>query len=627
MNYFQAENLSKSYAEKLLFENISFGIDQGQKVGFIARNGAGKTTLLNIMMNLDIPDAGQCTFRNGISVSYLKQNPEFSPGHTVIETLLHGDNILTQTLRQYEEEVLFHEKNPEVRDNSKLQALITKMDELDAWNHEVKIKQIISKLKIEDLNQPVETLSGGQTKRVALARILIDEADFIILDEPTNHLDLEMIEWLEDYLARQKLTLLMVTHDRYFLDTVCNEILELELGKVYRYKGNYAYFLEKKQERESAMLAETEKARNLLRKETEWMRRQPKARTTKSKARIESYHQLKEAATLKTVEQPNEILMQSARLGKKILELHNIRKSFDNKLVIEDFSYVFKKKEKVGIVGMNGTGKSTLLNIITRNLAPDRGSVSTGETVEFGYYRQEGIHVDENKKVIDVIKGIAESIRVGKDTTFTAAQFLHYFNFPYNTQNDFVRKLSGGEKRRLFLITILMKNPNFLILDEPTNDLDIATLNVLEDFLADFGGCLIVVSHDRYFLDNLVDHIFVFQGNGKIKDFPGNYTDYQLKKLQEKKQDKKEEKPAQIKPTAITKPAEKKKLTYKEQKEFETLEAEIPILEKQKAEALELMNSGSLTPEKLQEVSELYARLEIELEEKEFRWLELSEWV
>ena len=627
MNYFQAENLSKSYAEKLLFENISFGIDQGQKVGFIARNGAGKTTLLNIMMNLDIPDAGQCTFRNGISVSYLKQNPEFSPGHTVIETLLHGDNILTQTLRQYEEEVLFHEKNPEVRDNSKLQALITKMDELDAWNHEVKIKQIISKLKIEDLNQPVETLSGGQTKRVALARILIDEADFIILDEPTNHLDLEMIEWLEDYLARQKLTLLMVTHDRYFLDTVCNEILELELGKVYRYKGNYAYFLEKKQERESAMLAETEKARNLLRKETEWMRRQPKARTTKSKARIESYHQLKEAATLKTVEQPNEILMQSARLGKKILELHNIRKSFDNKLVIEDFSYVFKKKEKVGIVGMNGTGKSTLLNIITRNLAPDRGSVSTGETVEFGYYRQEGIHVDENKKVIDVIKEIAESIRVGKETTFTAAQFLHYFNFPYNTQNDFVRKLSGGEKRRLFLITILMKNPNFLILDEPTNDLDIATLNVLEDFLADFGGCLIVVSHDRYFLDNLVDHIFVFQGNGKIKDFPGNYTDYQLKKLQEKKQDKKEEKPAQIKPTAITKPAEKKKLTYKEQKEFETLEAEIPILEKQKAEALELMNSGSLTPEKLQEVSELYARLEIELEKKEFRWLELSEWV
>ena len=627
MNYFQAENLSKSYAEKLLFENISFGIDQGQKVGFIARNGAGKTTLLNIMMNLDIPDAGKCTFRNGISVSYLKQNPEFSPGHTVIETLLHGDNILTQTLRQYEEEVLFHEKNPEVRDNSKLQALITKMDELDAWNHEVKIKQIISKLKIEDLNQPVETLSGGQTKRVALARILIDEADFIILDEPTNHLDLEMIEWLEDYLARQKLTLLMVTHDRYFLDTVCNEILELELGKVYRYKGNYAYFLEKKQERESAMLAETEKARNLLRKETEWMRRQPKARTTKSKARIESYHQLKEAATLKTVEQPNEILMQSARLGKKILELHNIRKSFDNKLVIEDFSYVFKKKEKVGIVGMNGTGKSTLLNIITRNLAPDRGSVSTGETVEFGYYRQEGIHVDENKKVIDVIKEIAESIRVGKETTFTAAQFLHYFNFPYNTQNDFVRKLSGGEKRRLFLITILMKNPNFLILDEPTNDLDIATLNVLEDFLADFGGCLIVVSHDRYFLDNLVDHIFVFQGNGKIKDFPGNYTDYQLKKLQEKKQEKKEEKPAQIKPTAVTKPAEKKKLTYKEQKEFETLEAEIPILEKQKAEALELMNSGSLTPEKLQEVSELYARLEIELEKKEFRWLELSEWV
>ncbi|TVQ82776.1 MAG: ABC transporter ATP-binding protein [Bacteroidetes bacterium] len=627
MNYFQAENLSKSYAEKLLFENISFGIDQGQKVGFIARNGAGKTTLLNIMMKLDIPDAGQCTFRNDISVSYLNQNPEFSPGHTVIETLLHGDNILTQTLRQYEEEVLFHEKNPEVTDNSKLQVLITKMDELDAWNHEVKIRQIISKLKIEDLNQPVETLSGGQTKRVALARILIDEADFIILDEPTNHLDLEMIEWLEDYLARQKLTLLMVTHDRYFLDNVCNEILELDQGKMYRYKGNYAYFLGKKQERENTMLAETEKARNLLRKETEWMRRQPKARTTKSKARIESYHQLKEAAILKTIDQPNEILMQSARLGKKILELHNIRKSFDDKLVIEDFSYVFKKREKVGIVGMNGTGKSTLLNIITRNLTPDRGTVTTGETIQFGYYHQDGLKIDENKKVIDVIKDIAESIRVGKDTWFSAAQFLHYFNFPYNTQNDFVRKLSGGEKRRLFLITILMKNPNFLILDEPTNDLDIATLNVLEDFLADFGGCLIVVSHDRYFLDKLVDHIFVFEGNGKIKDFPGNYTDYQLKKSQEKKQDKKEDKPQQSKPAASARPAEKKKLTYKEQKEFEALEAEIPILEKEKAEALEQMNSGSLTTEKFQEISELYARLEKELEEKEFRWLELSEWL
>ncbi len=627
MNYFQAENLSKSYAEKLLFENISFGIEQGQKVALIARNGAGKTTLLNIMMNLDIADAGQCTFRNDIMVAYLKQNPEFTAGHSVIETLLHGENKLTQTLREYEEELQLHEKHPERADPAKMQALSARMDELDAWNHEIKIRQIISKLKIEDLNQPVETLSGGQTKRVALARILIDEADFIILDEPTNHLDLEMIEWLEDYLARQKLTLLMVTHDRYFLDTVCNEILELENGNMYRYKGNYAYFLEKKQERESAMLAETEKARNLLRKETEWMRRQPKARTTKSKARIDAFYQLKEAATLKTTDQPNEILMQSARMGKKILELHNIRKSFDSKLVIEDFSYVFKKQEKVGVVGMNGTGKSTLLNIITRNLLPDRGTVTTGETVQFGYYHQDGLKIDENKKVIDVIKDIAESIKVGKDTWFSAAQFLHYFNFPYHAQHDFVRKLSGGEKRRLYLCTVLMKNPNFLILDEPTNDLDIATLNVLEDFLADFGGCLIVVTHDRYFLDNLVDHIFVFEGNGKIKDFPGNYTDYQLKKSQEKKQEKKEDKPAQSKPVANTRPTEKKKLTYKEQKEFEALEAEIPRLEKQKAEALEQMNSGSLTPEKLQEISELYAQLEKELEEKEFRWLELSEWV
>jgi ABC transport system ATP-binding/permease protein len=415
MNYFQADNLSKSYAEKLLFEKISFGIDQGQKVGLIARNGAGKTTLLNIMMQKDIPDSGSCNFRKEIRISYLDQDPNFAPEPSVIQTILNDNSPIISTLREYEKELKLIEKHHSDANSEKLQKLMGKMDELEAWNMEAKIRQILTQLKIDDLNQPMGELSGGQVKRVALAKILIDEADFIILDEPTNHLDLEMIEWLEDYLARQKLTLLMVTHDRYFLDTVCNEILELEQGNMYRYKGNYAYFLEKKQERESAMLAETEKARNLLRKETEWMRRQPKARTTKSKARIESYHQLKEAATLKTVEQPNEILMQSARMGKKILELHNIIKSFDDNLVIEDFSYVFKRKEKVGIVGMNGTGKSTLLNIITRNLPPDRGTVSTGETIQFGYYHQDGLKIDENKRVIDVIKDIAESIKMGKD--------------------------------------------------------------------------------------------------------------------------------------------------------------------------------------------------------------------
>jgi ABC transport system ATP-binding/permease protein len=625
MNYFQADNLSKAFAEKILFRNISFGIDQGQKVGLIARNGAGKTTLLNIMMQRDIPDWGNCNFRKDIRVAYLDQNPDFAPQPSVIETILNYNSPIISTVREYEKQVKLQELNPAQADNEQLQKLITRMDELNAWNMEAKIKQILSQLKIDNLTQPMGELSGGQIKRVALAKILIDEADFIILDEPTNHLDLQMVEWLDDYLARQKLTLLLVTHDRYFLDNVCNEILELENGNIYRYKGNYAYFLEKKQERENAQELQTEKARNLLKKETEWMRRQPKARTTKSKARIDAYHQLKEAASVQQIGQTKEIVMQVARLGKKILELDSISKKFDDKTIIDNFSYIFKKKEKTGIVGMNGTGKTTLLNIITQKLAPDSGTVTTGETIEFGYFTQDGIRVEENKKVIDVVKDIAESIKVGKDVSLTAAQFLQYFNFPFNVQNDFVRKLSGGEKRRLYLLTILMKNPNFLILDEPTNDLDIATLNVLEDFLTDFPGCLIVVSHDRYFLDNLVDHVFVFEGDGKIKDFPGNYTDYQEKKAADRQLERKEEK---RNTNQVEKPSstEKKKLSFKEQREFETLEKEIEKLELEKTVLLESLNSGTLTPEELLKASEDYARLGKTLEEKENRWLELSQW-
>jgi ABC transport system ATP-binding/permease protein len=625
MNYFQADNLSKAFAEKILFRNISFGIDQGQKVGLIARNGAGKTTLLNIMMQRDIPDWGNCNFRKDIRVAYLDQNPDFAPQPSVIETILNYNSPIISTVREYEKQVKLQELNPAQADNEQLQKLITRMDELNAWNMEAKIKQILSQLKIDNLTQPMGELSGGQIKRVALAKILIDEADFIILDEPTNHLDLQMVEWLDDYLARQKLTLLLVTHDRYFLDNVCNEILELENGNIYRYKGNYAYFLEKKQERENAQELQTEKARNLLKKETEWMRRQPKARTTKSKARIDAYHQLKEAASVQQIGQTKEIVMQVARLGKKILELDSISKKFDDKTIIDNFSYIFKKKEKTGIVGMNGTGKTTLLNIITQKLAPDSGTVTTGETIEFGYFTQDGIRVEENKKVIDVVKDIAESIKVGKDVSLTAAQFLQYFNFPFNVQNDFVRKLSGGEKRRLYLLTILMKNPNFLILDEPTNDLDIATLNVLEDFLTDFPGCLIVVSHDRYFLDNLVDHVLVFEGDGKIKDFPGNYTDYQEKKAADRQLERKEEK---RNTNQVEKPSstEKKKLSFKEQREFETLEKEIEKLELEKTVLLESLNSGTLTPEELLKASEDYARLGKTLEEKENRWLELSQW-
>lgn len=628
MNYFQAENLSKSYAEKLLFEQISFSIEQGQKVGLIARNGAGKSTLLNIMMKREIPDAGHCTFRNDIRVAYLEQNPVFDPTPTVLQTLLNDSNPTIQILRQYTQQLKQQEGNPAAAESEKWQAILTQMDELDAWNLEAKIKQILHELKIENLEQPMGELSGGQLKRVALAKILIKEAHFIILDEPTNHLDLQMIEWLEDYLARQKLTLLLVTHDRYFLDSVCTEILELDQGQMYRYRGNYAMFLEKKQERQSIMQAQTEKARNLLKKETEWMRRQPKARTTKSKARIDAYHQLREAATSSHTSQTGEINLYTARMGKKILELQSIHKQFDDKKIIRDFSYIFKRREKVGIIGMNGTGKTTLLNIITGKLNPDKGTITTGETVQFGYYTQEGMQVEDDKKVIDVIKDIAESIRVGKDKIFTAAQLLHYFNFPFHAQNDLVRKLSGGEKRRLYLLTVLMQNPNFLILDEPTNDLDIATLNILEEFLADFPGCLLIVSHDRYFMDNLADHVFVFEGNGHIRDFPGNYTEYRQKKAQEESAEKKQEKTENKNaPPSKPKDKEKTKLSYREMKEFEALELEIQQLEDEKSALLEKLNAGTAPAEELREMAENYALLEKKLEDKENRWLELSQWV
>jgi len=624
MNYFQAENLTKRYADKILFENISFGIDRGQKVGLIASNGAGKTTLINIMTKRDIQDSGQCSFRNGVSIACLDQNPMFDPAATVYETLLADDTPLTSTIRQYEELLSRQEKSPGHENTALMQTLIIKMDELQAWDHEARIKQIITRLKLENLDQPLGQLSGGQQKRVALAKILIENADFIILDEPTNHLDIDMIEWLEEYLSRQKLTLLMVTHDRYFLDKVCNEIIELDLGNLYRYRGNYAYFLEKKQERESAQQAETERARNLLRKETQWMQRQPQARTTKSKARIDAFYKLKEKASRKIEVQPNEIIIQPTRMGKKILELTNVSKQFGDKIIINDFSYIFKKMEKIGIVGKNGTGKSTLLNIITQKILPDKGTVVMGETIKYGYFRQEGLKVDEGKKVIEVITDIAETIAIGKDFTYTAAQFLQYFNFPFKQQNDYVRKLSGGEKRRLYLVTVLMQNPNFLILDEPTNDLDIATLNVLEDFLAGFQGCLIVVSHDRYFLDNLVEHIFVFEGDAKIKNFPGNYTEYQIKKGEAEQKDKKEEIPV-IK-AEPTESREKTKLSYKEQKEFELLEKEIAELEKQKGDLLGKLGSGAFSADELHRISELFRETEKLLELKENRWLALSEW-
>ena len=624
MSLFQAENISKSYGEKVLFEDISFSISHGQKVALIARNGTGKSTLLNIIAGLDQPDSGSCSFHSQSRLAYLDQQPEFEREITVSQALLSSDNELTRTIRAYEE---FIQQNPNPENTAqqkKLQELIERMDALQAWDYESRVKQVLTKLKIGRLDAKTGTLSGGQIKRLALAKILIGEAAFILLDEPTNHLDLEMIEWLEGYLSRKKLTLLMVTHDRYFLDAVCNEIMELENGKLYNYRGNYSYFLEKKQERLETDAAQSEKAANLLRKETEWIRRTPLARTTKSKARIDTYYDLEEKAAQAKEQTMGKIRMDMARMGKKILEVSGVQKTYNGLRVVDNFSYVFKRGEKAGIVGPNGTGKSTLLNIITGKVKPDEGTVIKGETIRFGYYRQEGLRVDENKKVIEVIKDIAENITMGSGKVFTAAQFLHYFNFPFGVQNDRVGKLSGGEKRRLYLMTVLMKNPNFLILDEPTNDLDIDTLNILEEFLEDFPGCLLIVSHDRFFLDRLVDHLFVFKAPGKIKGYVGNYSAWRLKKQKEDASRKKAEKPKET--TKPSKPREKKKLTYKEQKEFEALEKEIENLESEKETLLEKMNTGNLPPNELVQVSERFSEVEKTLEEKSDRWLELSEW-
>ncbi|MDR4988986.1 MAG: ABC-F family ATP-binding cassette domain-containing protein [Bacteroidales bacterium] len=624
INYIQARDVSKSYGEKVLFRGISVSISQGQKVALIAPNGSGKTTLLNILAGLDYPDEGFCTCRTGLRISYLPQNPAFNETLSVDEVLLSADNEQTRLIRAYEEFVSDPDNARDPAKAKELQKLIERMDALQAWDYEQRVKQVLTMLKIGKLTAPVQSLSGGQVKRLALARVLIEEPDFLLLDEPTNHLDIEMIEWLEGFFSRQKVTLLMVTHDRYFLDAVCNEIIEMENSQVFTYKGNYASFLEKKHERKAAEAARNEKAINLLRKETEWMRRSPPARTSKSKARIASYQTLKEETSGIRQKGMGAIPVQMSRLGSKILELQNVCKTFDGLNVLDNFSYVFKKGERIGIVGPNGTGKSTLLNIVTGNLRPDAGKVITGETIQFGYFRQEGILVDDEKKVLEVITDHAEQIQFGKGGSMSAAQFLRYFNFPNHMHHDRVAKLSGGEKRRLYLLTVLISNPNFLILDEPTNDLDIETLNLLEDYLLRFQGCLIIVSHDRYFLDRLADHLFVFRGIGDIKDFSSNYTAYRLQSNNTQKaaaNKPKAEKPN--KPSASKE--EKKKLTYKEQKELELLEREIDTLEQEKAALIEQMNSGALAQDKLLECSERYKAVENLLDVKSDRWLELSD--
>ncbi len=621
--YLQAENLSKRWGELLLFENISFTIFEGQKVALIARNGTGKSTLLDLLAGKETPESGLITLTNDVKLGYFEQIPNLNPYHTVIEEIFTSDNEKVKTVKAFELAVAQNNQD-------EIAAISAKMDELNAWAIENEIKQILTELKITNLEQKVSELSGGQQKRLALAKVLIDQPDLLILDEPTNHLDLEMIEWLEDYLEKTKSTLLMVTHDRYFLDRVCNEIIEMEDNQIYSYQGNYSYFLEKREERIQMQQASVLKAKNQLRTEIEWMRRMPKARSHKAKYRVDSFQDLKEKASQNYREEKVELSVKSSRLGKKIVEINKVSKSFPGVKLIEDFSYKFQRFEKVGIVGKNGTGKSTFLNLMTRALTPDSGTIEIGETINFGYYRQEGITFDPKEKVIEAVQKIAEFIYFEDGSKMSATQMLTRFLFPPETQYNFIEKLSGGEQRRLYLCTVLMQNPNFLILDEPTNDLDIMTLNVLEEYLQSFAGCVIIVSHDRFFMDKIVDHLFVFEGEGKITDFPGNYTIYRNKVEEDEEKSKNkakaEAKTTEIKPKGKPQNENKKqKLSFNEKREFEQLEKEIPELEFQKEKLENQMNSGELTHDELYEKSLELEKIKTLLDEKEFRWLELSE--
>ena len=622
ISYLQAESIARRIGDNLLFENISFNINKDDKVALIAVNGAGKSSLLDILAGRENPDKGSLSIKRDLRIAYLQQSPVLNDANKIIDELFSTDSELVRVIREYEECTL--SGSPQM-----LQVMIQKMDDHKAWDYEVAVKQILFKLKLTDLNKVIGTLSGGQKKRVALAKVLVEDADLLILDEPTNHLDLDMIEWLEEYLIKSNKTLLMVTHDRYFLDRVCNVILELADNELYRYEGNYEYFLEKKQNREYSAKLNTEKARNLLKTELDWMRRMPKARRHKAKSRIESFYDLKEKAANRPDEKSININVNISRMGSKILEIKNVSKSFDDKIILKDFTYLFNRFEKAGLIGRNGTGKTTLLNIITGLTDPDKGIVERGETIVFGYYRQQGIEFDNDITVIDAVKNIAEKVVLSDGNVLSITQFMNYFLFPPEKQYTLIRKLSGGEKRRLYLLTVLMKNPNFLILDEPTNDLDILTLNVLEEYLAGFRGCVIVVSHDRYFMDKVVDHIFEYKGEGVIKDFPGNYTQLREKQKENEKQ------PALTKPPKnssstesipITLKKEKKQgLTFKEKREFEELTKEIGNLELEKNLIENEMSQGVLGNEELLSKSKRHGEIVKLLDDKELKWLELSE--
>ena len=617
----QIDTLTKSFGDLLLFEDISFGIAQGDRVGLIARNGTGKTTLMNIIAGKEPYHSGRLVFRNDIQVAYLAQDPDFESDKTVLEACFTSDNEVVQLIARYEEMI-------SSGNHENLDEVLSQMDLLQAWDYEQKVKQILSQLNITRFNQKIGELSGGQVKRIALANVLISEPDLIILDEPTNHLDLEMVEWLEGFLNRSNSSLLMVTHDRYFLDRVCSEIIEIDQKKLYQYKGNYSYFLEKQEERIQLQSTEVAKAKNLFRKELEWMRTQPRARGTKSKSRIQDFHSLAEKTQQTRQDENIQLAAKGSYIGKKIFEAKNVSKSFGDIKITEKFSYIFSRYEKMGIVGKNGTGKSTFIKMLLGEVKPDSGHFDVGETVRFGYYSQDGLNFDENMKVIDVVKNIAEVIDLGDGHQLTASQFLQHFLFAPEKQHDLVAKLSGGERRRLYLCTVLIKNPNFLVLDEPTNDLDIVTLNILEEYLSNFKGCVIVISHDRYFMDKVVDHLMVFEGDGVIKNFPGNYSHYREWKDEEDKKVGAEVKVAKVeaKPQAFVKEKVKVKLTYKEKLEFEGLQEEIDMLENEKEELTEKLSSGKLSSDDLVESSNRITTLMELIDEKTMRWLELSEY-
>jgi ATP-binding cassette subfamily F protein uup len=616
VNYLNVENISKSYGELELFKDISFSVHKDQKIAFVAKNGSGKTSILNMLAGLDNPDTGQIVFRKDIKISFLPQEPILDPNLTVEESIFNSDNDILKVIKNYENALL----NPE--DEDAYQKAFEQMELHQAWDFETQYKQILFKLKLDNLEQKVNTMSGGQKKRLSLANALINKPDLLILDEPTNHLDLEMIEWLESFFAKENMTLFMVTHDRYFLERVCNEIIELDHGEMHNYKGSYSYYLEKKEARIEQFETETNKAKQLYKKELGWMRKQPKARTTKSKSRIDDFADIKHKAHQRRKDHVVELELNMERLGSKIVEFHKVSKAFKDKTILDNFNYNFQKSDRIGIIGKNGTGKSTFLNILTGTMKPDAGKVITGDTIKFGYYTQGGIKPKPEQKVIDILREFGDHIPLKKGRTISAQQLLERFLFDRKKQYDFVEKLSGGERKRLYLCTVLIQNPNFLILDEPTNDLDIVTLNVLEDFLLDFPGCLMVVSHDRYFMDKIVDHLFVFRGEGVVEDFPGNYSDF---RAYDDSKDPEPDTTEDKKDKQSWKKDSNNTLSYNEQKEYNNLESKIKSLEFDKTELEKKFLNPDLSQDKILELSAQVQKVIDAIEEKELRWMELAE--